>query len=823
MAPKSWLLCAALLWTVPVVASPWENYGRLPLSFEANTGQTDPAVRFLSRGQGYTLFLTSAEAVLSLSGPQETAVVRMQVAGGQRAPRVVGLDPLATKSNYLLGNDPGRWRTGVSHYARVLYADVYPGIDLVYHGNQRRLEYDFVLAPGANPQRIRLAFPGADEVTVGAQGELVLRTAQGEIVQPPPVVYQEAGAERQPVAGRYVLQGDQVGFAVGRYDRRRPLIIDPVLVYSSFLGGSGDEDIRSNAVDREGNVYVTGQTSSAAFPGVNAGSIQPAHGGFPYDAFVTKIDPTGTAIVYSTYLGGGGIEWGFGIAVDGGGNAYVTGYTDSATFPGVNAGSIQPANAGGNDAFVTKIDPTGSAIVYSTFLGGPGTDWARGIAADGAGNAYVTGGTDSATFPGVSAGSLQPVNAGGSFPADVFVTKINPTGTAIVYSTFLGGSGSEQGFGIAADGAGNAYVTGETRSSIFPGVNAGSIQPANAGGNDGFVTKINPTGTAIVYSTFLGGSTDDASQSIAVDSAGGAYVTGETGSNAFPGVNAGSIQPFNAGGGSFPFDGFVTKINPAGGAIVYSTFLGGSGNDTGVGIAVDSAGNSYVTGGTDSATFPGVNAGSLQPANGGGVQDGFVTKISPMGTAIVYSTFLGGSGVDAGLGIGIDGAGNAYVAGTTTSTTFPGVNAGSFQPANGGGSEDGFVTKIGDAGREFFTVSPCRLIDTRNPTGPLSGPALQAGATRVFVVTGVCGIPASAKALSVNLTATEASAAGDLRLVPGDQVLLPTVSAINFSAGQTRANNAVALLAFDASGSLKVTNASTHKVHLILDVNGYFQ
>ena len=807
----------------PTQARVAEAYGKLPLSFEANEGQVDKTVKFLSRGQGYTLFLTPAEAVLSLRGPQhETALVHMKMAGGQRAPRVVGLDPQATKSNYFLGNDSRRWHTGVSHYARVRYEDVYPGIDLVYRGNQRQLEYDFVVAAGADPGRIRLAFQGVDALKIGAQGELVVHTAQGDLVQHPPVLYQEAGEKRQPVEGHYVLRtGHQVGFAVGRYDRGRPLIIDPVLTYSTFLGGSGEDQIRALAVDAAGNVYVTGLTTSTTFPGVNGGSIQPAHSGGVNDAFVTKINPTGTAIVYSTFLGGSGIEWGFAIAVDSAGNAYVTGYTSSTTFPGVNGGSIQPANGGGDDAFVTKINPTGTAIVYSTFLGGSGGDYGRAIAVDGAGNAYVTGFTDSATFPGVGGSSIQSANGGGASPADVFVTKINPTGTAIVYSTFLGGSGSEQGLGIAVDGAGNAYVTGNTSSSTFPGVNGSSIQPA-IGGSDAFVTKINPAGTAIVYSTFLGGSFDDSGRGIAVDSAGSAYVTGTTTSTTFPGVNGSSLQPAN-GGGSFPGDAFVTKINPTGTAIVYSTFLGGSGSDGGFGIAVDSAGNAYLIGETASTTFPGVNATSIQPASAGGAADAFVTKINPTGTAIVYSTFLGGGGYDGGLGIAADGSGNTYVAGNTDSTTFPGVDGSSLQPANGGSASDGFVTKIKEPGLAFHTVTPCRMVDTRNANGPLGGPALQPGA-RVFVLTGLCGVPATAKTLSVNLTVTQPDALGFLSLLPGDdKLVLPGTSAINFAAGQTRANNATPLLAFDGSGGIKVINGGSGSVHFILDVNGYFE
>jgi hypothetical protein len=681
-----------------------EAYGKLPLSFEANEGQVDKAVRFLCRGQGTTLFLTPTEAVLSLSGQgQEAPVVGLHLAGGNADPRLVGVDPQATKSNYFIGNDPRRWHAGVAHYARVRVEGVYPGVDLVYRGNPRRLEYDFVVAPGADPAVIRLVFRGAAPIAIGPRGELILHTASGDLVQAAPTVYQEAEERRQRVEGHYVLlappaaQGageggrQQVGFMLGRYDRARPLIIDPVLVYSSFLGGSGEDIAYSIAIDSAGNAYLTGQTASLTFPGVSAGSIQPAAGG-GLDAFVTKINPAGTAIVYSTFLGGSGDDTALGIAVDGAGNAYLTGQTASTAFPGVGAGSIQPSYGGGSfDGFVTKLNAAGSAIVYSSFLGGGGFDRGYGIAVDAAGNAYVTGQTASTAFPGVSAGSIQPVNGGGG--SDAFVTKINPEGTAIVYSTFLGGGGTDLGIRIAVDGQGSAYLTGETTSGTFPGVGGTSIQPSNGGGLDAFVTKINPGGTAIVYSTFLGGSGTDAGNGIAVDGEGNAYVAGETASTTFPGVSGSSIQPANAGGA---FDAFVTKIDPTGTAIVYSTFLGGSGSDDAFGLAIDGAGNAYLTGRTDSTTFPGVGATSIQPANGGGTFDVFVTEINPTGTAIVYSTFLGGSGDDEGQAIAVDGTGSAYIAGQTSSTTFPGVGASSIQPGNGGGT-DAFVTKIGSA------------------------------------------------------------------------------------------------------------------------------
>jgi hypothetical protein len=809
-----------------------ELYGKFPLSFEVNAGQVSPEVEFLCRSAGMTLFLSRGEAVLSLHGAAGArAAVRMEPVGAARHPRGIGLEPQIAKTSYFLGNDPRRWRTGIANFGQVRYPGVFPGVDMAYRGNPRRLEYDLVIAPGADPERIRFAFSGADSIRIDSDGELILHTAAGDLVQPAPTVYQEAGERRQPVAGRYVLVDPagqremsgkvhrEVAFAVGRYDRARPLIIDPIIAYSTFLGGTGSagDSATGIAVDGNGNAYLTGLTDSSDFPGTSGSPIQPAYGGGTIDAFVTKINAAGTTIVYSTFLGGSGSDAGLGIAVDGNGNAYVTGYTSSATsFPGVTGSSIQPTYGGGPaNAFVVKLNAAGTAIVYSTFLGAAGTDAARGIAVDGSGNAYVTGETTSTSFPGVSGSSIQPTNGGGK---DAFVTKINAAGTAILYSTFLGGTADDVVRGIAVDGSGNAYVAGVTSSTTFPGVGGGSIQPASGGGgDDAFVTKINAAGTAIVYSTFLGGSSLDEADAIAVDGAGNAYVAGATDSTTFPGVTASSIQPTNAGGGR---DAFVTKINAAGTAIVYSTFLGGSSFDVANGIAVDRAGNAYVTGETGSNTFPGVSASSIQPTYGGGSLDAFVSKINAAGTAIVYSTFLGGSALDNAEAIAIDAVGNVYVTGETSSTTFPGVGGGSIQPANAGANA--FVTKIAPS-LAFYTLPPCRAVDTRNPVGPLAGPALQAGAVRTFVLAGVCGVPPSAITLSVNVTVTQAQAAGDLRLLPGDQLVLPLVSTINYSAAETRANNAIALLAADGSGGLKVRTDSAGSVEFILDVDGYFQ
>jgi hypothetical protein len=704
-----------------------ENYGNLPLSFEANQGQIDARVKFLSRANGYSLFLTGDEAVLTLRGKKKSlpgleplsslsgsggtaenvliprtkpaaesrtgSVLRMKLRNANPAAKVTGEDELAGMSNYFLGNDPAKWRTNVSAYAKVKYEGIYSGIDLVYYGNQRQLEYDFIVAPGADPRGIVFDVSGARRIRQDGQGDLVLTMSGGEIRWHKPFVYQEKNGARQRIAAHYTITNkSRVGFRLAEYDASRTLYIDP-LVYSTYLGGvnEGSKNLGPApdhgvgiAVDSIGNAYVTGYTYAIDFP-ITSGAFQTTCG-LCEDAFVTKINPSGSAFIYSTYLGGSGEDRGSGIVADSIGNAYVTGFTGSADFPTKNP--LQPANAGNTNAFVTKINPTGTALIYSTYLGGSSVsgDYGEGIAVDAAGNAYVTGVTGSADFP-ITPGAFQTLSC-----VCAFVTKINSSGSALVYSTYLGGSGGDFGTGIAVDSAGNAYVTGFTEATDFPTKNP--LQPANGGGRDAFVSKINSAGSALVYSTYLGGSGFDGGNggsaflqffngpSIAVDAAGNAYVTGFTNSTDFPTMNP--LQPTYAGGG----DAFVSKINPAGSAFVYSTYLGGNKADDGSGIAVDNAGNAYVTGRTWSFDFPTLNP--LQHIRSGS-EDAFVAKINATGSAFVYSTYLGGKGLDNGAGIAVDSTGNAYVTGSTTSTDFPTVNP--LQSTYAGG-QDAFVSKL---------------------------------------------------------------------------------------------------------------------------------
>jgi hypothetical protein len=694
-----------------------DSHGKLPLHFEANQDQAHQDVRFLARGSGYSLYLTAGEAVLVLAKTNPVAtldahitkarlkegiraeqsrheqrdaqaqveplVLRMSLVGARSKPIVSGLEELPGKANYFIGRDPAKWRTNVPTYAKVHYQNVYPGIDLVYYGNQRQLEYDFVVAPGADPKKIVLGFKGADRLEIDAEGDLVLHVPEGAIRQKKPVIYQEVDGIRREVAGSYVRKGaNRVGFKLAAYDTSRPLIIDPVVLsYSTYLGGSGNDSGEGIAVDADGNAYVTGTTNSSDFP-TTAGAFQTIFRG-GHDVFVTKLNPAGSAFVYSTYLGGGGEDFGSGIAVDAAGNAYVTGVTQSTDFP-TTAGAFQTTGGGG---FVTKLDPTGSALVYSTV--GIGL---HGITVDADGNAYVAGDTCSPSYP-TTPGAFQTKLAGIN-DCDVVVTKLNPTGSALVYSTYLGGTEFDSFGGIAVDAAGNAYVTGTTQSGNFP-ITPGAFQPFFGGIADAFVTKLHSSGSILVYSTYLGDTGGDGGSGIAVDADGNAYVTGSTspsGSRNFP-TTEGAFDTTSNGG----LDAFVTKLHSSGSLLVYSTYLGGIDFDFGGQIALDGAGNAYVTGQTQSLNFP-TTAGAFQSAHAGGHGDVYVTKLNPAGSALVYSTYFGGSNNEFPRGIAVDTHASVYVTGSTWSTDFP-IAAGAVQPVFGGGaSSDAFVAKIVDAG-----------------------------------------------------------------------------------------------------------------------------
>jgi uncharacterized protein (TIGR03437 family) len=972
-----------------------QAYGKLPMRFEANEGQTDPRVKYTARGAGYAVFLTGDETVLHLrkgesenesSGepekklagqPVESAVLRMKLVGSNQSSHVSGIGRLQTTSNYFIGNDPAAWRRGISNYAKVKYDSVYPGIDLVWYGNQQLLEHDFLIAAGADPSRIKLSFSGTEAISIDGEGALVLRASGEDLRLLKPQAWQESNGSRRTIACNYRLSNkDQVEFRLGDYDATLPLVIDPVLVYSTYIGGIGTDFGQDIAVDGEGAAYITGQTISPDFPG--PGPIQPAIGAL-MDAYVLKIDPAGDAVVFGTWIGGNSTDAASSISVDPSGNVYLAGITDSSDFPLQNP--LQPSIGGLSDTFALKIDASGAALLYSTYIGGTGLDGASSLAVDGNGNVYLTGSTDSGDFP--VANAFQPVKGGsGAYASDnggeswseignglrgadvndlfiapgdsstiyagtdrgvfksvdrgstwnllggtqfiryinqvivdpsapeilyavsapqlfkstdggatwvpksiilrtmaidptmpsklyagtfdgisistnggdswtpvfippvfggtigqvesiafdpitpatiyigargiyksidggatwtfagnglptiiriaisrsnpatlyaisnnstiyksidaganwfplntpaiglfspfpwplvvspanpdvvyvgsrssgifrsnnggaswntvnnglnasdiralaidpdsperlyagsesgdeAFVAKLDATGSSFVYSSYLGGGASDTGTGIVVDSSGTAYIAGFTTSVNFPVVNA--FQATLAGSGDVFVARVNASGSALSWSTYLGGANFDNANGIALSRTGDIYIAGVTSSSNFPVNNA--IQSTLKG----TQDGFIARLKNDGSSLEFSTYLGGTGFDIASAIAVDSTGNPYVTGVTNSPDFPVINA--VQPTRGGFFtnNDAFVTKLSPDGTSIVYSTYLGGSGFDQGSSIAVDAAANAYVTGNTSSFDFPTTP---FPPRLAGPS-DAFVTKIG--------------------------------------------------------------------------------------------------------------------------------
>jgi hypothetical protein len=732
---------------IPAGATP--IMGSAGSGFAANVGQTDPRVQFVSQGTGYSLFLTSSEALLTLTPrksvsegtPPSTladasdlsaapAVVTLSVVGANTSVIPVGLDAVSGKTNYLFGNDPSKWQTGAVSYARVEYRDLYPGITLDYHTSASdRLEYDFTVAAGADPSLIRLAIQGAESVSIDAAGNLVLHTADGDVIEQAPVMYQQIGATRQTVSGGYVIEQDRsVGFRVGPYDASLPLVVDPVLAFSTYLGGSVSDQGNGIAVDADGNVYVTGQTASLDFPTLGGVGSPPDRLGQPRGgtvAFVTKYDPTG-ALVYSTYFGGSGQviftgnilgDYGNAIAVDAAHEAVVVGKTYSADFPLVNALSSQTFL--GTSAFVAKLNATGTGFVFSTYI--HGSFAGTGVALDTTGKIYVAGSAQIG-LPQVDSFQTTP-GAASNTGSSSFLEKLSPTGGSVLYATYVPGTeitnvsgapgaptliGAGTVDALAVDTGGNAYVTGVVYDERYqnpaapppsgPALHA--AQSTFGGGElDAFVAKLNTTGTALDYWTYLGGNDNDVGNAIAVDSAGSAYVAGTTMSTNLPAVNAAQSKFGGIGldannvsnlraQGLVAGDAFAAKLSPDGSSFVYLTYLGGSGPDVGTGIAVDAAHNAYITGQAGSADFPTVHA--VQPTFGGdqaaqtevpynygplGEGDAFLARINASGGTLDYSTFVGGSGTDRGNAVAVTPGGEAFATGLTTSSDFPTFNA----------------------------------------------------------------------------------------------------------------------------------------------------
>lgn len=712
-------------------ASAADRYGRIPLHFEENVGQSDAEARYLARGRGYSMLLARERALIGLQNNDRSAVLEMSFAGAEAQPAITAENELEGKVNYLTGSDPSQWKTDIATFEKVRYRQIYRGIDLVFYGNQQELEFDLVVSPGASPDTVALEFSGADNIEMAENGDLLISVAGMKLIQHKPVAYQELNGERLEVAANYSLNGDsaenrKIGFETGEYDHSRPLVIDPVLTYSTFLGGTpgtGGFNIGDRgtgiALDPGGNAYVTGTTTSSTFPTVNPFQTQITGGS---SAFVTKINAAGTGFLYSTYLNGtaiplGGNTLAAAIAVNAGGNAFVTGITQACNFPttpGVFLPSTAPGCGGNFKGFLTKLNSAGNGLDYSTYIGDPAFGFngeMLAVAVDGSNSAYVAGFNALSTFP-TTAGAFRPAPAPGS-GADGFVMKFNPAGTGLVYSTFLGGGNlnTADAFGlqssvaqsIALDSSNNAVVTGHTTATNFP-VTAGAVQSQYSGFRDGFVMKLNSTGTGVIFSTYLGGSGRDAEPAnVAVDASNNIYIATNTQSNNFP-TTATSFLPFSTG---FAVLTALTKLSPTG-SMIYSTFTGFSTATVAYtsNIAVDGGGRAYVAGNGPTAVFP-VNQIALPVTPS---QVNFIGRFNTAGTGMFFGTYLNGT---AGNGtaiydIAVDANGSSYLTGATVETNFP-VTAGAPQSVNQNtGLGNAFISKVGLTGGDCpaITIDP---------------------------------------------------------------------------------------------------------------------
>jgi hypothetical protein len=678
----------------------------VPLSFEANQGQVDGEVKYLARGQGYSLFLTPGAAVLGLRSAgigKPTQWVSM-VLQGAAASAISGEEQLPGRSNYFVGNNPAQWRTNIPTFARVRYLQVYPGVDLTYYGRQGRLENDFEVTPGVNPKVISWRLEGVENIHIDSEGSLILSVGGSEVSLQQPRAYQMEGAQQREIPVRYRVRGKKVSFALGKYNRLQKLVIDPVLTYSTYLGGSGGDTAYGVAVDSSGDAYVTGVTASSNFPST-AGAYQTKNAG--ENVFVTEFNPAGTGVVFSTFLGGTGDDTPAQIYLTSFGNLLIVGSTTSSNFPTTSA-VFQPIYAGDQDAFLTEMKPDGTALLYSTYIGGSGIDFGTAVTVDTSGNAYVVGSTNSTNFP-----TMNPIQLGNSGLYDVFVTEVSPTG-ALLYSTYLGGSLSDYGTGIAVDSKGDVYLSGYTYSTNFPTQTA--LQSSLAGGSDIFITEFYPGSSTLLFSTYLGGSSIDRPWGMIVDSSGDIFLTGDTQSPNFP-VTPNAYQSKLAG----TDNAFVTKLAPGAAALVFSTLFGGGQTDQATALALDTAENVYITGFTQSANFPlldpfqnvlGIsgagNCGSTNLINVPTVlcSDAFIAKFAPTGIP-VFSSFLGGSGTDSGQSIAVDSSGAVYAAGGTASPNFP-ATAGVYQWLYEGvdTSSNAFLTKVSPQDAPAVALSP---------------------------------------------------------------------------------------------------------------------
>jgi hypothetical protein len=741
-AKASILLLALSLFTLVCPAQTISPFST-PLYFEANKDQTE----FLSVGNGYQFLVSPSGAQITLHDSLAVpAKAQMRFAGANPSAKVQGEGELPGKINFFIGNDSSQWQTGLPTFAQVQITEIYPGVNLVFHGNQQQLEYDFTLAPNADPNVIRIHFDGVDKISLTSQGDLVLKIGTGEIRQPKPEIYQTVAGAREIINGDYkILDSQTVAFEIESYNRSLPLVIDPVLVYSAYF--ASDKGTTGWAIARDTNdcTYIAGQTFAKEFFTPNAFQTNYAGGRFTGDAFVAKFDSTGTNLIYLTYMGGAGDDIAYGLAVDGNSDAFITGYTQSTNFPVTNAlpGHAQiagkfdsTANSWPADAFVSELSSNGSSLIYSTYLGGDRADVAYGIALDASDNVYITGATYSTNFPISLTNAFQDKLACSNnfyLNANAFVAEISSGGSNLVYSTFLGGTNFDAGRAITVDSGNNVLIAGYTASTNFPTWKVPAGLPiylngvTNKKGNndnslDAFVTKFPPLSATVskssltnFYSTFLGGTNSEIAYGLAVDPAGHAYVTGFTASTNFPTTNNNPPGLFsylitNGTPNRVATNVFLTKLDTDG-TVLDSVVFGGRGVDIGYGVAVDAAGDAFVVGGSTSTNFPTMNTGGPLSATNSYKQgyDAFVAGFSNDWSRMYYSVFIGGRKDDIGYGIALDASTNVFITGKTMSTNFPATNAGVYffngeTNINGTnfidgtkyvGTNDAFVTEIG--------------------------------------------------------------------------------------------------------------------------------
>ena len=728
---------SSTLWSRPQSAT--RSDAKRPLLFEQAASAAGKQ-QFIASVSGRKYLFGASGAVSEWStdagGSTLQPDMSLRLAGARPgvAPRADG--PQAGSANYLMGSHPDQWRLGVALFQSIRYSSVYPGIDLIYHGDQSRLEYDFVVAPGASWRSIRMAFSSVETVMIDSDGNLALQTRWGWLRHRPPRVYQQLASGRSEISGHYVLRGShQVGFEIGAYDPTVPLVIDPTLVYASYLGGSADDYGYSVAVDSSGCAYTVGETWSTNFPLLNSMQSVPAG---DTDIFVTKWNAAGTGILYSTYIGGSNRDVPLSIFVDAAGNAYITGFTYSANFP-TTSGALLTRFSGQSKAFILKLNPSGNGLIYSTYLGGSGNDYATGIAVAATGQTYISGYTASIDFP-VTSNAFQSSYGGGV--SDGFFAELNAAGSQLVYATYLGGTGNDTAYAVALDPAANVYLTGQTQSSNFPLLQA--LQTTYIEG-DAFVVKLNAS-SQVLYSTYLGGTGSSTGTGIAADADGNAYVAGYTIAQDFP-VTSSAYQPSNHGS----YDIFVAKLSPNGSAILSATYFGGSGSESSSGIALDSSGDVFVSGSTNSINLP-LQAPVQASYSGGG--DAFVAAFNNQLSSLYFSTYYGGAESETGAGIAIDSSGNAYLTGSTNSggsTLGIPVTTGTFQTSGQGGF-DAFLAK--------FSLSGISLTCSASSPAPLNipigGSAEQVG-DLVLTCTGGAVGPTAVANIQLTLNASVAS------------------------------------------------------------------